>query len=800
MADNTLLNSGSGGDTLATDDIGGIKYPRSKIVIGADGSNDGDVSSANPLPVSLATVPSHAVTNAGTFAVQAAQSGTWNVTNVSGTVSLPTGAATSANQSTIITSLQLIDNAVVTDAGSALDGAMLIAGSDGANTRFLACDGNGILSVACASVASHAVTNAGTFAVQVNGDALTSLQLIDDAVQTEDAAHSTGQKGMFALSVRSDTAASTAGTDGDYAALTTDSTGRLHVNVGNTVTVGSHAVTNAGTFAVQVDGSALTALQLIDNIVQAEGAVHGSGDSGVMALVVRQDSQSGLGADGDYVPMTVDADGGLRVSIVAGAGSGGTALADDAAFTAATTSFTPVGGIVTADSVDSGDGGAFAMLANRQQKVTLYDSSGVELSVGGGTQYDEDAAHSTGSKVTGCGIVRKDTAAALAGTDGDYTLPISDASGKLWVNAEVTVALPSGTNAIGKLAANSGVDIGDTDVTSIVPGTGATNLGKAEDAAHSSGDTGIAILGVRRDTAASGAGADGDYATINLDATGRVWVHDPVSVALLTTIDADTSGIITAVQLLDDAVISSGAAVGTSKGLLVAGSDGDNVNFLSCDTSGFLAVNVQNTISVNSHAVTNAGTFAVQESGGALTALQIMDDWDNAASDGASVSGDVAHDSADAGEPVKVGYKATTSLSGLTLVANNDRTNGFAGVDGVPIVRCDTNLEDVVQERTTNTDGASTAFASGLAAPGAGIRLWIKSVTICNSSASFCTVDLRDGSAGSVLWTFPVPATGGVTHVFDPPLKLTANTALAFDASAATSTITISANGFKSKV
>src|SRR5574343_1479231 len=32
------------------------------------------------------------VTNAGTFAVQAAQSGTWNITNISGTISLPTGA------------------------------------------------------------------------------------------------------------------------------------------------------------------------------------------------------------------------------------------------------------------------------------------------------------------------------------------------------------------------------------------------------------------------------------------------------------------------------------------------------------------------------------------------------------------------------------------------------------------------------------------------------------------------------------------------------------------------------------
>lgn len=38
------------------------------------------------------------VDNSGTFAVQAAQSGTWNVTNVSGTISLPTGAATAAKQ------------------------------------------------------------------------------------------------------------------------------------------------------------------------------------------------------------------------------------------------------------------------------------------------------------------------------------------------------------------------------------------------------------------------------------------------------------------------------------------------------------------------------------------------------------------------------------------------------------------------------------------------------------------------------------------------------------------------------
>lgn len=53
MADNTILNLGSGGDTIATDDIGGVKFQRVKLIHGADGVNDGDVSEVNPFPVTL---------------------------------------------------------------------------------------------------------------------------------------------------------------------------------------------------------------------------------------------------------------------------------------------------------------------------------------------------------------------------------------------------------------------------------------------------------------------------------------------------------------------------------------------------------------------------------------------------------------------------------------------------------------------------------------------------------------------------------------------------------------------------
>jgi hypothetical protein len=50
MADNTILNTGTGGDTIATDDIGGVKHQRVKIEYGGDGSAT-DVSTTTPLPI-----------------------------------------------------------------------------------------------------------------------------------------------------------------------------------------------------------------------------------------------------------------------------------------------------------------------------------------------------------------------------------------------------------------------------------------------------------------------------------------------------------------------------------------------------------------------------------------------------------------------------------------------------------------------------------------------------------------------------------------------------------------------------
>jgi len=64
-----------------------------------DGTNTAAVKAAST--AASATDPALVVAISPNNTVAATQSGTWNITNISGTVSLPTGAATSANQTTL---------------------------------------------------------------------------------------------------------------------------------------------------------------------------------------------------------------------------------------------------------------------------------------------------------------------------------------------------------------------------------------------------------------------------------------------------------------------------------------------------------------------------------------------------------------------------------------------------------------------------------------------------------------------------------------------------------------------------
>ena len=57
MADNFQASAGTGdGVVFGSDDVSGTHYPRLKLIHGADNANDGDVSTANPLPVRVLPV------------------------------------------------------------------------------------------------------------------------------------------------------------------------------------------------------------------------------------------------------------------------------------------------------------------------------------------------------------------------------------------------------------------------------------------------------------------------------------------------------------------------------------------------------------------------------------------------------------------------------------------------------------------------------------------------------------------------------------------------------------------------
>lgn len=544
MADNTTIKYATtddqNGDEIATDDIGGVKYPRSKITLGADGVNDGDVSSANPLPVSLASVPSHAVTNAGTFVTQingtaltalqsldtkapalgqalAAASVPVVLTAAQITTLTPpaaiTGFATSAKQDTAQTSLTTLAGAV---SGTEMQVDVLTMPTVAVTGTFW----QATQPVSVASIPTHAVTQSGTWTVD--------LGATDNAV-------------LDAI------AASLAGT----------------------LTVGSHAVTNAGTFATQATLQAGTAyagkLRLTDGTTDAEVIPLTGYNAQAVAIVDGSGNQlTSFGGGTQYTEGDTDAtitgtailwedaantlvvpsaSKPFPVEIVAGAGSGGTAAADDADFTAGTTSGTPVMGVYesTPTSVTDGDLGTIGITATRQVRTSAAQEGSWTVQPGntanttawlvtgtGGTfpatqsgTWNITNVSGTISLPTGASTAAKQPALGTAGTasadvitvqgiasmtalkvDGSaVTQPVSGTfwqatqpvSGTVTANAgtgsftvaqataaslnatvvgtgtfavQVSSALPAGTNAIGKLAANSGVDIGDVDVTS----------------------------------------------------------------------------------------------------------------------------------------------------------------------------------------------------------------------------------------------------------------------------------------------------------------------------------------------
>lgn len=393
----------------------------------------------------------------------------------------------------------------------------------------------------------------------------------------------------------------------------------------------------------------------------------------------------------------------------------------------------------------------------------------------------------------------------VEGVASGTVIPVSDGGGALTVDGTVAVSgtvtvdgsaatQPISHAALTELAAAIDTEMQVDVVSSALPTGAATaanqstantalaaiqaavelldNAVRSEDEASATGHGGLVILAKRSDTPAATSGTDGDYEPVQVTG-GRLAVQATVS----GTVTVDGSGV---TQPISHAALTElAAAISTEVQCDIVGAlpAGDN-NIGNVDIASALPAGDNNIGNVDLASAIPAGT--------------------NNIGDVDIAGGTVAHDAADSGNPVKIGAKAKSSIEGVTLVAADDRTDLYADLDGVLIVKPNVANGDIINERVSNTDGASTAFSNFGAV--ASTRNYIKTVVVHNAHATTMGyVDIRDGTAGTILATIPAPATGGAVVNFDPPLRSSANTAMAYDVSAAITTIYITATGWQSK-
>jgi len=312
-------------------------------------------------------------------------------------------------------------------------------------------------------------------------------------------------------------------------------------------------VLNSGEDALKVDIDNVT-LNTESSTVSLEVDLdHGTDD----VLVYANTNKTGSGTS--YVPL-VDSDGHLQVDTMSSALPSGAATAANQS-----TIIGHVDGVETLlGTIDSDTDAIKTSLGNIDNSVDgNYLNVNMNLA-GSDAQAGEGTISATTQRVT-------------IATDDDGVAHLATIAGAVSTQMQVDVvaSLPAGSAAIGKLATNDGVDIGDVDVTSVTTGHAAANLGKREDDVHTNQDVGVMALAVRNDDVAAIGAADGDYAPLQVNAAGSLYTTDATGEAgsiLVTGTSAVTTGIsgtkFIAIQFIEDTVFaSSGGLVAASEQL-----------------------------------------------------------------------------------------------------------------------------------------------------------------------------------------------------------------------------------------
>lgn len=316
------LNSGGGGSyvpvkvnpsgaltveaslSAGTNNIGDVDI----LSVPAPLSTSGGGTEATALRVTIASDSTGVISvddNGGSLTVDgtiaATQSGTWDITNISGTVSLPTGASTSANQTTIIGHLDGVEGLLTTidgDTGNISTKIDTLAGAV-SGTEFQV----DVITMPTVTIQDGAgsitVDNNGTFAVQATiASGATSI------AKAEDVASADADVGVPAMAVRKATPANTSGTDGDYEMLQM-SAGRLWTStvIDTALPAGTNGIgkltANSGVTIGAVEIAAAQTLATVTSLSQFAGNAintgNGAAGTGTLRVTVCSDSTGVLG-------------------------------------------------------------------------------------------------------------------------------------------------------------------------------------------------------------------------------------------------------------------------------------------------------------------------------------------------------------------------------------------------------------------------------------------------------------------------------------------------------------------------
>ncbi|MGH9970671.1 MAG: hypothetical protein ACREBG_23170, partial [Pyrinomonadaceae bacterium] len=129
---------------------------------------------------------------------------------------------------------------------------------------------------------------------------------------------------------------------------------------------------------------------------------------------------------------------------------------------------------------------------------------------------------------------------------------------------------------------------------------------------------------------------------------------------------------------------------------------------------------------------------------------------------------DAATDAAVPANALQAGGRA--AVANPTAVAAGDLVGLMTDILGKQVTRAEAPRERVVQNTITLTATTETTL---IAAGAAGVFRDLTAVTLANTSATGVRVDVRDATAGTVRWSFWVPATQTVGAVLRVPVTQT---------------------------